>query len=117
MTIIPANKVATGDKDLFSKVEPYTNNGMKYYKVLNDGNWEGKGGQIIYAADVARANLDKTALNEANRGRTNLKPTLGNPKPASNKMVTMVLPNGVTGQIPEDKVAEFLKDNPKAKRQ
>lgn len=33
------------------------------------------------------------------------------------KMVTMVLPNGTAGQIPEDKVADFLKDNPKAKRQ
>jgi ribosomal protein S18 len=37
-------------------------------------------------------------------------------KPTS-KMVIMVLPNGVKGQIPEDQVSQFLKDNPKAKRQ
>lgn len=33
------------------------------------------------------------------------------------KMVTMVLPDGRKGQIPEDKVDQFLKDNPKAKKQ
>lgn len=39
------------------------------------------------------------------------------PKPSTSKMVTMVLPDGRKGQIPEDKVDQFLKDNPKAKRQ
>lgn len=38
-------------------------------------------------------------------------------KTTPSKMVTMVLPDGRTGQIPEDKVSQFLKDNPKAKRQ
>lgn len=33
------------------------------------------------------------------------------------KMVTMVLPDGRKGQIPESEVANFLKDNPKAKKQ
>lgn len=32
-------------------------------------------------------------------------------------MVTMILPNGQTGQIPSDKVKDFLKAYPKAKRQ
>lgn len=35
----------------------------------------------------------------------------------STKMVTMILPNGQSGQIPEGAVKQFLKDNPKAKRQ
>lgn len=35
----------------------------------------------------------------------------------STKMVTMILPNGQSGQIPSDKVEAFLKKNPKAKRQ
>lgn len=38
-------------------------------------------------------------------------------KQQQNKMVTMVLPDGRKGQIPESAVAQFLKDNPKAKQQ
>jgi len=36
---------------------------------------------------------------------------------AQAKMVTMVLPDGRKGQIPENAVAQFLKENPKAKKQ
>lgn len=35
----------------------------------------------------------------------------------SSKMVTMILPNGQSGQIPSDKVSAFLKKYPKAKKQ
>lgn len=35
----------------------------------------------------------------------------------SSGMVTMVLPNGQSGQIPSDKVADFLKKYPKARKQ
>lgn len=37
-------------------------------------------------------------------------------KQGNSNMVTMELPDGRKGQIPEDKVAEFMKENPKAKR-
>lgn len=78
VTIIPANQVAKEDKELI-KVTPYTNKGMQYYIVRDDGNWEGMGGQIIYKDKVAQKNMDITAENEAKRGRTLLKPTIGNP--------------------------------------
>lgn len=46
--------------------------------------------------------------------------TLGKKKKVSEtvgkKMVTFVLPDGQVGQVPEDKVNDFLKKNPKAKR-
>ena len=41
----------------------------------------------------------------------------GSPKPKTNTMVTVVLQDGRTGQIPSDKVAQFLKDNPGSKKQ
>lgn len=45
----------------------------------------------------------------------NVKPQ--QPKPGGKKMVKVSLPDGRTGEIPEDKVSQFLKDNPGSKRQ
>jgi hypothetical protein len=39
------------------------------------------------------------------------------PQPKTPTMVTVVLSDGRTGQIPSDKVAQFLKDNPGSKKQ
>ena len=41
----------------------------------------------------------------------------GKPKPPSNKMVTVILKDGRKGQIPENTLQQFLKDNPGAKKQ
>lgn len=54
----------------------------------------------------------QTSTKTTSKGPVNTKNTT--PKVA---MVTMVLPNGQTGQIPSDKVADFMKKYPKAKRQ
>lgn len=70
------------DQELIG-TKPYHDNGLTYYKVRPDGDWEGRDGQVISWAKVAQANLDKTSANEAKLGRTTLtadktKPGTGN---------------------------------------
>lgn len=48
---------------------------------------------------------------------TEQKQTVKEAASSAKKMVTVVLKDGRQGQIPEDKVAQFLKDNPGSKRQ
>ena len=49
------------------KVEPYTDKigRMKYFRILDNGDLQGAGGQVIDRVSVARANLDRTSLAEA----------------------------------------------------
>lgn len=65
------------DKKLITadgQVKPYSDaTGRKYFIVKDDGNWEGRGGQVINRSGVARANLDKTSLSEEKRGALNFK--------------------------------------------
>ena len=104
------------DQELIG-VEPYKDNGLTYYRVRPDGDWEGKGGQVISWAKVAQANLDKTAANEVKRGRTQLTADKTKGVNQSSGMVTVVLSDGRTGQIPANQLTKFLKDNPGAKKQ
>jgi hypothetical protein len=69
VTIIKANDVDIADKKLMGDATPYFDNGQKYYIVRPDGDWEGMGGQVISRANVARKNMDATAINEVDRGR------------------------------------------------
>jgi len=48
-------------------VNPITDQGVKYFKVRADGNWEGARGQVIDKSSVARSNLDKISLAEEKR--------------------------------------------------
>jgi hypothetical protein len=116
LRVIPANQVSVDDKKLIGEVYPYNTNGFQYYKVRDDGNWEGARGQVIYADKVAQANLDKTTDNEVKRGRLGLKP-VAKPNASAPTMVTVVLKDGRRGQIPSDKVSQFLKDNPGSKKE
>jgi len=82
MTIIPYTDIDAHDKELLGPVGPYTDaNKGRYYVVRENGDWEGAGGQVIYRSKVAQANMDKTALNEAQRGRTDFRP--GEPMPGT----------------------------------
>ena len=108
--------VDTKDQELIG-VKPYKDNGLTYYKVRPDGDWEGAGGQVISWAKVAQANLDKTAANEVKRGRTQLTADKTKGASQSSGMVTVVLKDGRTGQIPANQLTQFLKDNPGAKKQ
>jgi hypothetical protein len=69
ITIIPASEVDVNDKKLIGEVPPVNDNGEKYYIVREDGDWEGKNGQVISRANAARKNMDATSLNEVRRGR------------------------------------------------
>lgn len=69
ITIIPASEVDVNDKKLIGEVPPVNDNGEKYYIVRDDGDWEGKNGQVISRANAARKNMDATSLNEVKRGR------------------------------------------------
>lgn len=70
VTVIPFNQVDVNDKKLIGDVAPVTNDdGTKYYIVLENGDWEGKGGQVIDRANVARRNMDATTISEEKRGR------------------------------------------------
>ncbi len=69
-TVIPENEVDVLDKKLLGDVDAIKgDDGSKYYIVREDGDWEGNRGQVISKANVARANLDKTNINEEKRGR------------------------------------------------
>lgn len=58
-------------------VNPITEQGAKYFKVREDGNWEGARGQVIDKSSVARSNLDKISLAEEKRLKQGIiRPTL-----------------------------------------
>lgn len=58
-------------------VNPITDQGVKYFKVRADGNWEGARGQVIDKSSVARSNLDKISLAEEKRLKQGIiRPTL-----------------------------------------
>jgi hypothetical protein len=69
-----------------------------------------------FRQDIATLNTG-VDLSFIDRLKVTGRPTKNEPAKTSSKMVIMVLPDGKKGQIPEDKIAEFMKDNPKAKRQ
>jgi hypothetical protein len=68
--VVYKKDIASADLDLITnngKVNPIDDEDGAYFIVRPDGDWEGEGGQIITAASVARANLDKTSLSEEKR--------------------------------------------------
>lgn len=66
---IPANEVDANHKKLFGNVAPYSDDeGNKYYVVRDDGDWEGKGGQLISRTSVATEKQNKTSISEEKRG-------------------------------------------------
>ncbi len=69
VTIIPYSEVDVNDKKLIGEVSPIVDGADKYYIVREDGDWEGKGGQVISRANAARKNMDATSINEVKRGR------------------------------------------------
>lgn len=81
--LVPATEVDVQDKELFKGVRPYNINGRVFYKVRDDGDWEGANGQIISAQGAAKANLDRTAANEVPRGRLDLDESKLKPKTSS----------------------------------
>lgn len=97
VTIIKAADVDVSDKKLMGDVSPYFENGQKYYIVRPDGDWEGSGGQVISRANVARKNMDATAISEVKRGRlsqnivpkTNPAVKSGDTKPSGNTKIVV----------------------------
>jgi len=68
--IIPFNKVDVNHKKLFGDVPPVVDeNGNKYYIRRDDGDWEGRNGQVISRRVAAQKNMDQTSVNEVKRGR------------------------------------------------
>lgn len=67
--VVLAKDVDVKDQQLI-EVQPIREGSLIYYKVRPNGDWEGKGGQVISWAKVAQANMDKTTANEEKRGRT-----------------------------------------------
>lgn len=92
ITIIPASEVDVNDKKLIGEVPPVNDNGEKYYIVRDDGDWEGKNGQVISRANAARKNMDATSLNEVRRGRLSEGIV---PKPTNNPLIKNN-PSGIT---------------------
>lgn len=71
---IPANEVDASHKKLFGGTEPYGDNTTgKYYIVREDGDWEGKNGQVISRYSVATQKQNQTSLSEERRGVPDLK--------------------------------------------
>lgn len=69
-TIIKASEVDVSDKKLIGDTKPYTDkDGTQFYIVREDGDWEGRNGQVISRANAARKNMDATSINEVKRGR------------------------------------------------
>lgn len=99
--VILAKDVDENDKKLIGDTDPYKDEkGEKYFVVREDGDWEGKGGQVISRANAARKNMDATSITEAKRGRLspNIVPSGGNqkrpPKDIKNtKMTTNTKPS------------------------
>jgi len=60
-------------------VSPYKFGEYRGFLVRDDGDWEGSGGKVISRSNVARANLDRTTVSEANRLKKILPPK-GQPK-------------------------------------
>jgi len=97
---IPANKVDPAHKDMFG-VDPIQDNKGGYYILTKDGDLEGLGDnntrQVVLWDVVAQKELDKTAANEEQRGRTNMR---NNPTPSTTKPKTetrtFVFPKGQT---------------------
>lgn len=69
--VILDKDVDVNDKKLIGDVKPIIDEkGEKYFIVREDGDWEGRDGQVISRDNVARKNMDATSMNEAKRGRT-----------------------------------------------
>lgn len=69
-TIIRASEVDVSDKKLIGDTKPYIDkDGTQFYIVREDGDWEGRNGQVISRANAARKNMDATSINEVKRGR------------------------------------------------
>lgn len=66
--VIKASDVDANDKKLFGDVKPYGYGKDAYYVVRDNGDWEGKDGQVIIRSVIARKNMDQTSLSEAKRG-------------------------------------------------
>lgn len=60
-------------------VSPYKFGEYRGFLVRDDGDWEGSGGKVVSRSNVARANLDRTTVSEANRLKKILPPK-GQPK-------------------------------------
>lgn len=68
--IVLDKDVDINDKKLIGDVKPIIDEkGDKYYIVREDGDWEGRDGQVISRDNVARRNMDATSMNEVKRGR------------------------------------------------
>lgn len=100
INIVPAADVDINDKKLIGDVPPVTGkDGTKYYVVREDGDWEGKKGQVISRAKAARANLDKTTISEVKRGGLEMKPNRGATKaPAKRPSQTFKIIDPDTGK-------------------
>jgi len=74
-------------------VSPYKFGEYRGFLVRDDGDWEGSGGKVVSRSNVARANLDRTTVSEANRLKKILPPK-GQPKPTTPSK--LIFPNGKT---------------------
>ena len=86
-----------------------------YFKYVDKKDKE----RIEKAGIITRTDMENAQLKYNAEPQKSTQPTFGDKgkTATTKKMVTMVLPDGRKGQIPEDQVAQFLKDNPKAKKQ
>lgn len=73
--IVPAKDVDVAHQKMID-VKPITDekDGSKYYIRRDNGDWEGKDGQVVSATVIAQKELDKVNLNELRRGRQSLNP-------------------------------------------
>lgn len=100
------NILANGD------VEVNYNDAAKTKKVINKTKYQKE------AVTVTQTVLKDRKGEQGNPFTfTGISETKTEQSKTTGKMVMMVLPDGRTGEIPEDKVSEFLKEHPKAKRQ
>lgn len=70
VTVILEKDVDVNDKKLIGDVSPQVDDdGIRFYVVRKDGDWEGRNGQVISRRKVAQRNMDATSQNEVKRGR------------------------------------------------
>lgn len=70
VVVVLDKDVDVNDKKLIGDVKPAINDkGEKYYIVRDDGDWEGRDGQVISRDNAARKNMDATTMSEVKRGR------------------------------------------------
>ena len=88
---------------------------FRYYNAITNKTEEKGFNRFIQDVTASNPNIDVkflTRLYRAKAGRANKED-----KPTSTKTVTVILKDGRKGEIPENSLQQFLKDNPGAKKQ